>query len=63
MVIDADEDSPRVNGEGWHSDVSCDEEPPMGRILYIRKCPPRGGDTLFALMYAVYEALSVRTKR
>jgi len=62
MVIHADKDSPRANGEGWHSDVSCDPEPPMGSILYIRKCPPRGGDTLFASMYAAYEALSDRMK-
>src|SRR5207245_552408 len=41
MVIHADKDSFRANGEGWHSDVSCDPEPPMGSILYIRKCPPR----------------------
>jgi taurine dioxygenase len=63
MVIHADKNSPRANGEGWHSDVSCDEEPPMGSILYIRTCPPRGGDTLFASMYAAYEALSDRMKR
>jgi taurine dioxygenase len=62
MVIHADKDSPRANGEGWHSDVSCDETPPMGSILYIRTCPPRGGDTLFANMYAAYEALSDRMK-
>src|SRR5579863_5048677 len=58
MKIYADKDSPRANGEGWHSDVSCDVEPPMGSILYIRQCPPRGGDTLFASMYAAYESLS-----
>jgi len=52
MVIHADKDSPRANGDGWHTDVSCDPEPPMGRILYIRQCPPKGGDTLFASMYA-----------
>jgi taurine dioxygenase len=62
MVIKADKDSTRANGEGWHSDVSCDEEPPMGSILYIRQCPPRGGDTLFSSMYAAYEALSGRMK-
>ncbi len=62
MIIHADKDSPRANGEGWHSDVSCDPEPPMGSILYIRQCPPRGGDTLFANMYAAYEALSDRMK-
>src|SRR6476659_3504877 len=62
MKIYADKDSPRANGEGWHSDVSCDVEPPMGSILYIRQCPPSGGDTLFANMYAAYEALSDRMK-
>ncbi len=55
MIIHADKDSPRANGEGWHTDVSCDIEPPMGSILYIRTCPPHGGDTLFASMYAAYE--------
>jgi len=62
MVIHADKDSPRANGEGWHTDVSCDVEPPMGSILYIKECPPRGGDTLFASMYAAYDALSDRMK-
>jgi taurine dioxygenase len=62
MIIHADKDSPRANGEGWHSDVSCDTEPPMGSILYIRQTPPKGGDTLFASMYAAYEALSDRMK-
>ena len=49
MIIHADKDWPRANGEGWHTDVSCDVEPPMGSILYIKKCPPKGGDTLFAI--------------
>ena len=62
MKIYADKNSPRANGEGWHTDVSCDLEPPMGSILYIRQCPPRGGDTLFAIMYAAYESLSDRMK-
>lgn len=62
MIITADKDSPRANGEGWHSDVSCDEEPPLGSILYVKECPPKGGDTLFANMYAAYDALSDRMK-
>ncbi len=63
MIIHADKDSPRANGEGWHSDVSCDPGPPMGSILYIKTCPSLGGDTLFASMYAAYEALSDRMKQ
>ncbi len=62
MKIYADKDTPRANGEGWHTDVSCDPEPPMGTILHIKQCPPDGGDTLFANMYAAYEALSERMK-
>jgi taurine dioxygenase len=62
MLMHADKDSPRADGEGWHSDVSCDPEPPMGSILYINTCPPLGGDTLFASMYAAYETLSDRMK-
>jgi taurine dioxygenase len=59
LVIKADEKSRRVAGEAWHSDVSCDEEPPMGSILYIHDVPPDGGgDTMFANMYEAYELLS-----
>ncbi len=52
-------DSKHVAGEDWHSDVSCDAEPPMGSILYLTEIPPDGGgDTLFANMYLAYETLS-----
>ena len=63
LVIHADEKSKYVAGNGWHSDVSCDEEPPMGSILRLTEVPDDGGgDTMFASMYAAYEALSDRMK-
>jgi len=62
MPVHADEKSTYIAGESWHSDVSCDPEPPMGSILHLRVVPPVGGDTLFASMYAAYEALSPRMK-
>ena len=62
MPIHADENSVRATGERWHSDVSCDPTPPMGSILRMHTVPESGGDTLFANMYAAYEALSDRMK-
>ena len=58
FVIHAHRGSTIANGEFWHSDVSCDEEPPLGTILQIHVLPEIGGDTLFANMYAAYDALS-----
>jgi taurine dioxygenase len=63
FVIKADESSTYVAGEDWHSDVSCDAEPPMGSILYLTEVPPNGGgDTLFANMYLAYDRLSERIR-
>ena len=60
-----DENSKSVSGnEMWHTDQSCLETPLMGSILYIHTVPPNGGgDTMFASMYAAYEALSPNMKQ
>src|SRR5215813_8322350 len=42
----------------WHSDTVYLERPPMATMLLAREVPARGGDTMFANMYAAYEALS-----
>lgn len=60
--VHADANSTRVIGEEWHTDLSCDPVPPMGSILHLHTVPPLGGDTVFASMYAAYDALSDRMK-
>ncbi len=62
-VVHADEKTKVATGEVWHSDMSCEPEPPMGSILYLHQSPPVGGDTAFANMYLAYETLSEPTKR
>ena len=58
-----DETTPKVSGESWHTDQSCAATPPLGSILYLHTLPPNGGgDTIFASMYAAYDALSDRMK-
>ncbi len=63
MIIRTDRHSKRNNGAGWHSDVSADEEPPLGTILHLHQVPSRGGDTLWSSMYAAYDALSLPLQR
>jgi taurine dioxygenase len=59
FVIHTHKDSKIANGNNWHSDVSCDECPPLGTMLQLHVLPEGGGgDTLFASMYAAYDALS-----
>jgi len=62
VEIRGDANSTYVAGDSWHSDLSCDETPPMGSILNIHTLPEVGGDTLFASMYAAYDALSDKMK-
>lgn len=62
VAIHGDANSKYVAGEAWHSDLSCNAEPPMGSILYLHTVPPVGGDTLWADMYSAHDALSERMK-
>jgi len=57
-------DSPYTAGDGWHTDVTCDEVPPLGSMLYVRETPAcGGGDTLYADMYLAWELLSEPMQR
>ena len=59
LVVKADQSSRFVAGEEWHTDVTCDERPPMGSMLYITQTPESGGgDTCFASTIRAFEALS-----
>ena len=58
FVIHAHKESKVANGNGWHTDVSCDEEPPLATMLQLHVLPETGGDTLFASTYAAFETLS-----
>jgi taurine dioxygenase len=63
LIVKADQKSKFVAGEGWHTDVSCDAEPPMGSMLYVTQTPEiGGGDTLFLSTVRAYEALSPTMK-
>jgi alpha-ketoglutarate-dependent taurine dioxygenase len=63
LVVNADKDSRYVAGEEWHTDVTCDAEPPLGSMLYVTKTPEiGGGDTCFASTIRAYETLSPAMK-
>ncbi len=59
LRIKTTKDSAYTAGNGWHTDVTCDEIPPLGSMLYIKETPQSGGgDTLYADMYLAYDLLS-----
>jgi taurine dioxygenase len=64
LAVKTTQKSKFTAGDGWHTDVSCDEKPPMGSMLYIKETPQDGGgDTLFADMYRAFETLSEPMQR
>jgi taurine dioxygenase len=52
----------RRGAEGWHTDGAYDQEPFKATQLYALAVPSRGGNTMFASMYAAYNGLPQRLK-
>ncbi|MAE97362.1 MAG: taurine dioxygenase [Deltaproteobacteria bacterium] len=64
LPVITNKDSLFTAGDGWHADVTCEEIPLMGSMLYIRETPEcGGGDTLYADMCMAYELLSEPMKQ
>jgi len=56
-ILENDENRPpEINV--WHTDVTWKDKPPLGSVLFSTDIPASGGDTIWASMTAVYEALS-----
>lgn len=47
----------------WHSDMTYRHQPPFASILKAVEVPPVGGDTLWASMFAVHDALDPGLRR
>lgn len=47
----------------WHADMTYRREPPFASILKAVEVPPVGGDTLWASMFAVHDALDPGLRR
>jgi taurine dioxygenase len=62
LILESDAKHPFV-AEAWHSDVTFQETPPLGSVLRCVAAPEFGGDTMWASMYAAYEALSDTMQR
>lgn len=50
--------SKRQIADAWHTDLTCEEHPPVASVLRLTRIPPVGGDTMWTNLIAAYEALS-----
>ena len=62
LILPSDENVPNV-ASNWHCDATWQKRPPMASILMCREAPPIGGDTCFCDCYAMWEGLSLETKK
>jgi taurine dioxygenase len=56
-TIEDNADSP-PDADGWHTDITWVAEPPAYAFLNAKVIPAQGGDTLWASLFAAYDALS-----
>ncbi len=56
VLLENDAERP-PDTNAWHTDLTFKQNPPFASILYARAVPVTGGDTLWASMYAAYDAL------
>jgi taurine dioxygenase len=63
VVVLTWEGDQRPDAAEWHSDMTYRREPPFASILMAVEVPPVGGDTLWASMYAVHDALEPGLRR
>ncbi len=46
----------------WHTDMTFQARPPLGSILRAKVVPDRGGDTMWASLFAAWDGLSARMR-
>jgi taurine dioxygenase len=68
VISNVIEDGKPIGGLGdgeavWHADMTYTEVPPKAALLHALEVPPRGGNTYFADMFAVYETLPADLKK
>ncbi|HVE94506.1 MAG TPA: TauD/TfdA family dioxygenase [Acidimicrobiales bacterium] len=55
LALDSEEGA---RADVWHSDLTFQERPPLGALLFAEEVPSAGGDTLWTDMCGAYDALS-----
>jgi taurine dioxygenase len=62
MYIESTPERPPGGADRWHTDIAWVAEPPSIGMLNARIIPEYGGDTLWASLFAAYDALSPKMK-
>lgn len=60
LALDSEEGA---RADVWHTDLTFQESPPLGAMLFAVEVPEVGGDTMWADMAAAYDALSPALQR